>query len=246
MQKDFLVFRIYAPLASWGDIAVGGQRFTLGHPTKSAVLGLVAAALGTDRAASAKHQTLHDALGLAWRVDQKGEVLSDYHTTQVVPRPALGKVALRSRRQAFDVGAGEEVTILSTREYLQEHCVRIALWSRDRSDDASLENITQALMKPAYALYVGRRSCSLGLPLMPQIVTAAAATLALDDAIFPDDSFLKLAPRGFLYGWEYGSSHLQAQEQVRRRDGLINRSSWLFDEREFSIAWKSRTNGGGN
>ncbi|MEX2322042.1 MAG: CRISPR-associated protein Cas5, partial [Saccharospirillum sp.] len=38
---EFLVFRLYGPLASWGNTAVGGVRPTLAMPTRSAILGML-------------------------------------------------------------------------------------------------------------------------------------------------------------------------------------------------------------
>ena len=48
-MADFLVFQLYGALASWGDIAVGEYRPSQGHPSKSAITGLLAAALGIER-----------------------------------------------------------------------------------------------------------------------------------------------------------------------------------------------------
>ena len=48
-ETEFLVLRLYGPLAAWGDIACGEVRPTLIHPTKSAILGLLGAALGVRR-----------------------------------------------------------------------------------------------------------------------------------------------------------------------------------------------------
>ena len=45
----YCVFRLYAPLCSWGEIAVGGERRSAFHPSKSAIIGLIAAAMGLER-----------------------------------------------------------------------------------------------------------------------------------------------------------------------------------------------------
>ena len=46
---ETLVFQLEAPLSSWGDVAVGEYRPTAEYPGQSAILGLLAAALGIDR-----------------------------------------------------------------------------------------------------------------------------------------------------------------------------------------------------
>ncbi|WP_295540003.1 CRISPR-associated protein Cas5, partial [Thiolapillus sp.] len=48
-MDDYLVFQLYAPLASWGGQAVGQERPSDDHPGRSALLGLLAAALGIRR-----------------------------------------------------------------------------------------------------------------------------------------------------------------------------------------------------
>ena len=48
-MREYLMFRLYGPMASWGDIAVGEYRPSFAHPSKSAVMGMLAAAVGLRR-----------------------------------------------------------------------------------------------------------------------------------------------------------------------------------------------------
>ena len=41
-MSELLVFRLFGPLASWGEIAVGQVRPSAVRPTRSALLGLLA------------------------------------------------------------------------------------------------------------------------------------------------------------------------------------------------------------
>ena len=52
----FLLFTLYAPMGSFGEIAVGERRMSWARPGRSAVLGLVAAAQGIERTDEAAHQ----------------------------------------------------------------------------------------------------------------------------------------------------------------------------------------------
>ena len=78
-MADFLVFQLYGALASWGDIAVGEYRPSQGQPSKSAVTGLLAAALGIARADEAyttrRQELLSDRLSLNTILSQR-----DYRT----------------------------------------------------------------------------------------------------------------------------------------------------------------------
>src|SRR5689334_9356211 len=78
----FLCFRLHGPLASWGDIAVGERRPSAPHVSRSAVLGLIAAALGIRRDDSDAWGELDRSVGFASRTDAPGELLVDYHTAQ--------------------------------------------------------------------------------------------------------------------------------------------------------------------
>ena len=42
----FLLFTLYAPMASFGEVAVGERRMSWSRPGRSAILGMVAARLG--------------------------------------------------------------------------------------------------------------------------------------------------------------------------------------------------------
>ncbi|EMO62112.1 CRISPR-associated protein Cas5 [Leptospira borgpetersenii serovar Pomona str. 200901868] len=53
-MKDYLVFRLYGPLVSWGNIAVGEYRPSDSFPTKSAIIGLISASFGFDRSEDGK------------------------------------------------------------------------------------------------------------------------------------------------------------------------------------------------
>ena len=48
-MPEYLVFQLYGPFMSWGDIAVGEMRPSAMMPAKSAILGLLAAAVGIKR-----------------------------------------------------------------------------------------------------------------------------------------------------------------------------------------------------
>ncbi|CCG08638.1 type I-E CRISPR-associated protein Cas5/CasD [Pararhodospirillum photometricum] len=173
----FLTLTLYAPLAAFGAIAVGETRPSWPRPGRSAVLGVVAAALGLARDEEEALASLGRDLGLAVRDDAPGQPLSDYHTTQV-PAQKRGRVH-RTRQE--ELAAPDLNTILSQREYRTDALHSVALWRRPTADPAgpSLEAVAQALRRPGFAPYLGRRSCPFGLPLDPQLIEAATAAEAL-------------------------------------------------------------------
>ena len=57
-MTDFLIFQLQGPMAAWGEVAVGEDRGSRDDPGVSALSGLLAAALGVDRADEASHAAL--------------------------------------------------------------------------------------------------------------------------------------------------------------------------------------------
>ena len=74
-----LLLRLAAPLQAWGVDSKFEIRKTNREPTKSGVLGLLAAALGLRREDEEGMREL-GALRFAVRVDQEGGLLVDFHT----------------------------------------------------------------------------------------------------------------------------------------------------------------------
>lgn len=132
-----LLLRLSAPLQSWGVDSKYNTRRTAREPSKSGVIGLLAAALGRTRA-----DDLSDLSRLRFgvRVDKEGMLLRDYHT---VYKPKEGK------------------TELTDRYYLSDAVFLVGLESEDMDFLIMLE---QALHSPAYPLFLGRRSCPPDLP----------------------------------------------------------------------------------
>ena len=89
-MQSYLSFQLYGPLASWGEQAVGESRHSATHPTRSAVLGLLAAAVGIRRDEEQRLQALFKSVKLGIKVLNGGVVLKDYHTVQVPPEDKKG------------------------------------------------------------------------------------------------------------------------------------------------------------
>ena len=76
-----LLLRFAAPLQAWGIDSKFETRNTEREPSKSGVIGLLAAALGYKRTEPEKLEELN-ALRFGVRVDQEGKLLRDYHTAR--------------------------------------------------------------------------------------------------------------------------------------------------------------------
>jgi CRISPR system Cascade subunit CasD len=229
-MRDYLLFRLYGPMSSWGDIAVGEFRPSFAHPSKSAILGLIAAALGLRRDQEEDHRNLAASYRFAIRIDFMGNLLRDYHTAQVPP--AQKGVVHPTRRS--QLGSPNLNTILSTRDYREDAVYTIALWTIATNSSYSLAQLMEQLRKPRFTLYLGRKSCPPALPLQPQIVSAPSLKVALEAGVFKDAEFLgDLFSTGLssVYWEEDGLSGYIAQHVITRRDDPISRRRWQFAER---------------
>lgn len=235
-MPDFLVFQLYGALSSWGDIAVGEHRPSLGHPTKSAVNGLLAAALGIDRSDDEQHLKLAQHYGTAVCVRAPGELLRDYHTVQV---PG-GKRDYASRRDELMLDKLNLNTILSQRDYRTDALYQIAVWRRGDDAPYTLERLRECLLAPHFTLYLGRKSCPVSLPLCPVVLSDCSLREAFDT--YPLDkakAWTAAIESGALvsYYWETGLSSaergdLEASMVYPRRDQVSSRKRWQFTNRD--------------
>ena len=165
---DILLFRLYGPMASWGEIAVGESRHTANYPSKSALLGLLGAALGIERDDEERQQQMQQGYALAVELLSPGHLLRDYHTAQVPD--SVGKFIYRTRRDELVLGKERLGTILSSREYRSDALALVAVRALSNAP-FSLDEIREKLLKPVFHLYLGRKSCPLASPLNPQLLT---------------------------------------------------------------------------
>jgi CRISPR system Cascade subunit CasD len=232
-------------MASWGRIAVGEQRQTWTRPSRSSVLGLVAAALGHERSEQAAHTQLERGLGLALRVDQTGHPLRDYHTAQS-PSQERNRV-WRSRYDEIR-NAGKLNTILSERSYMTEVSIVVALWLREGETAPTLAAIAQRLKHPTFTVYLGRKASPLGIPLVPVIKPASSLLEALEafDAEesqrmervldkpwwFPDPR-RSGGKRAEVWLAEEDARRVDHEvlERTQRRDSIGDRRTWTFGDR---------------
>lgn len=143
-MNQSLLLRLKAPMQSWGDSSRFTARATSARPTKSGVIGLVAAALGRPRDAQIDDLT---HLGFSVRVDQPGSLLHDYQTAE--------RWQTNGR------------TSLVSRYYLADAVFVAAITSEDA---AILNALDSALLSPRFPLFLGRRSCPANVDLVIGIV----------------------------------------------------------------------------
>ncbi|MEU7874302.1 type I-E CRISPR-associated protein Cas5/CasD [Dactylosporangium sp. NPDC049140] len=146
-----LVLRLAAPMQAWGASSRFARRGTEVAPTKSGVIGLLAAARGIRRT-----DPLTELLGLEFgvRLDQPGQVLRDFQTA----RSLDGRISAPLTERFYLADAAFVAVVGGERELLH--------------------GLDEALHRPHFPLYLGRRSCP---PVGP--ITCGVHEQSVDEAL---------------------------------------------------------------
>ena len=224
-MTDFVVFTLVAPLGSFGDLAGHERRGSDAWPARSAILGLVGAALGIRREDRPAQEEL-----AAWNVAvstlSSGKAILDFHTTQAVPtarikRPSTRRDALRALRSGDN-------PVVTTREYRTDCVFGIALWG-----SGNLQRLREALKRPFFVPYLGRKSCPLAAPMAPRVVEAASPIEALRHVRLPPylGSLDPAQPLSVA-----SDEALPGARQQVRWDEPLDRAAWHFGPRTVHVA----------
>ncbi|MBN2487478.1 MAG: type I-E CRISPR-associated protein Cas5/CasD [Methanosarcinaceae archaeon] len=237
-MTKYLIFRLYGPMVSWGDVAVGEYRPTFDHPSKSAVMGLLAAAIGIRRDEEENLRKMAESYDFAVRVDASGTMLRDYHTSQVPPSGSGRNTKhFATRKDELAVSKSDMKTILSTRDYYCDALYTVCLWGKVDEVPYSLETLAQKLKEPEFVLYLGRKSCPLAMPVDAKVISGANIQDVLSmmkiDALLTNlqkDASMRLY-------WEgVHDAGVPALHIITRRDDPLSRRRWQFADRKEQFA----------
>lgn len=174
-MREWLVICLKAPLASFGENAGNAERGSADLPTRSALIGLAAAALGVRREDADGQRQLAHGLMTASALYDPGHPLADFHTFQSLHQSGKGA---DTRREALEKKAYLETSI-SRRHYRADGLWQGAYRLADGADAAlTLEALRRAFEEPCFTLYLGRKSCPLSHPLAPRLTTTDSVITA--------------------------------------------------------------------
>jgi CRISPR system Cascade subunit CasD len=170
-----LLLRLAGPMQSWGGASRHMTRYTLSMPTKSGIVGLLAAALGRRRG-----DELSDlaALRFGIRVDQPGRLLVDYHTVSAASH-APGDPA----RQRMPTASGGSLKPADSTKVTRRYYIADAVFVAALEAQLDVaETLAGALRRPRYPLYLGRRSCPPAKPVLIGVERETPLEAALEEA----------------------------------------------------------------
>lgn len=140
-----LLFRLEGPMQSWGTQSRFSIRDTGLEPSRSGVIGLLCAALGRPRHDTEILKRLAVPI-MGVRADREGILKKDFHTALEVAK----------------AGGGTKPTETSDRWYLSDASFLVGLESGDEELLLALE---QALRRPRWQLFLGRKSFVPSTPI---------------------------------------------------------------------------------
>ncbi len=158
-MPQFLIIKLDGVMQGWGGHTYEDWRPTELFPTRSGLLGLLGACLGIDRQDIERLNALAVSVCFTIRADCRADDtgkpiaslrLCDYHTIE--------------HARKVD-GSENKNPVQSYRWYLFDTLFTVAI---EATIDAkvTLDEIAEALKKPVYTPFLGRRSCPISCPLL--------------------------------------------------------------------------------
>lgn len=227
-----LNFQLHGSVVAWGKPGGDEARPSYGIPSKSAVLGLIAASMGIERTDVREQEELNEGLKLAVAVESIGQEFTDYHTA--LP-PQKTETFLITRKEEINWGTGN--AIVTKRDYRVDSLHTVSLWSLVEQGAPDLTELRESLLFPTFTPYLGRKSCPPGIPFWPEIIESDS----LKESFYrywdmrPKFPVIrKLAEKNdtTIY-WEepHPKPGMEVDERGERKDQPLNRSNWTFRQR---------------
>lgn len=165
-----LAFYLDAPMQSWGSSSRFNRRESESFPTKSGVIGLLAAAMGIDKHGTDEVERLQPLAALAfstWAVEPQagssGAIrLSDFHTVGGGYNRTDPAQRLHITRKA---SGGPSTTVLTHRTYLADARFIAVL----EGNAETLQACAAALENPLWGVWLGRKCCIPASLLLPTL-----------------------------------------------------------------------------
>ena len=221
-MPEYLVFDLSAPMGAFGSYAGHERRGSEIMPPRSAVLGLLGAALGIERVDHDGQAALR-RYRAAVRLLAHSAPLRDYHTVQTVP----AKIKRPNGRRAAVEAIGRDInTSITVRDYRTDVAFAVAVWSVDAP--WPLSQVKDALLRPAFVLYLGRKSCPPAAPLGARIVSGSDPVAVLRGISMPE--WLRRGMPGGIASDPFPDGSPDWTELAPAEP--LDRSLWHFGQRE--------------
>ena len=133
-------------------------------PTKSAVIGLIASAIGVPRK-SDKLKYLYDNITTKFKVITAGYIFEDFQSIKPLKSQNnyMNKFYTRNKFTTSN-GGYRDISIIKNIQYIQDAEFEVYV----SASDELLKIIFDAIQNPEYSLYFGKRSCIPNKPIVTE------------------------------------------------------------------------------
>lgn len=210
-----ILLKLAGPLQSWGTNSHFEYRRTDNYPSKSAIIGMILAAMGIRRGVDENLIIELNKFDFALRIDQEGDILEDYHIVQN-----------RLKEASFYV---------TKRYYLEDAVFLAALGSENGAVIAEIEH---ALKYPHFQPFMGRRSCPVPADFFLGVFEEGVIEI-LKTYPWQAASWFKKKQRHDpkYHTFVYADSHLLKQAVRKRRKDKV--ASFSQKNRQFQYRFES-------
>lgn len=211
-----ILLKFGGPMQSWGTSSHFETRNTDYYPSKSAVIGVIAASFGYRRDEDEKIRKLNE-LDFAVRVDQVGLLKKDYHIAS-----------------KYKNDGSFERNYVTNRYYLEDAVFVVAISSKDED---WIEEIYAAIKNPYFQPFMGRRSC----PVQPDFVidvVEMGAIEAFQNLEWQASDWYKKRNQNYVADIYADKDLLPESGYTMRNDRVI---SFSQKERKFGPRFEART-----
>ena len=157
MPRHMLI-RLEAPLIAFGGETIDNFGVIRDFPALSMVTGLLANALGWRREEDERHNRLQERMVMGARSERAGQRLTDFQTAQLGAKDA-GWTSWGEPESRQGGAASYNSPHLRYRDYHADLSMLIALRLEPADESPTLDELAQALDKPARPLFIGRKPC---------------------------------------------------------------------------------------
>lgn len=217
-----LQIRLSSPLIAFGGETIDNFGVIRDFPALSMITGLIANALGWDRADDEAHNRLQARLRMGSRLEVQGAKLTDFQTAQLGAGDK-GWTTSGTPEERSGGAASYESPHLRYRDYHADLTALVALRLEPDDEAPTLDELAAALDRPKRPLFIGRKPCLPTARLFAGWLEADTVLQALERAPFPTGS------QSLIAQWPDGEGSLVG-------DRVLD----LCDERD----WTSGVHGG--
>lgn len=218
-----LILRLEAPLMSFGGETIDNYGVIRWFPSASMLTGLLANALGWRRIERERHQQLQDRLVFAARIDREpagGLRIQDFQSAAINNKER----SWTTRGYTEGRTGGTFQNHLRYRDYWADMCVTISLRLEPANKSPTIDELKEALKKPARPLFIGRKSCLPSRQIFDGFEEGETAVDALFHVSLREDSE---APATVRLLWPEGEGSDDVKSDRPHPSMLTDQRNWI-------------------